>query len=121
MLLGALFMPVGILAPHVPSAEMAIAVTCFMAMGHALWVANLQTLPTDLFKATEVGTASGFTGMGGAIGGVLANLGTGYIVLKFSYAPIWFVAGLMHPLAIGIVYWLLPDRYFAAEVTGTQR
>jgi ACS family hexuronate transporter-like MFS transporter len=121
MLLGALFMPAAVLAPMAPTAELAIAATCFMAMGHALWVANLQTLPTDLFKATEVGTASGFTGMGGAIGGVIANLGTGTIVMKFSYAPIWFIAGFMHPLAIAIVYWLLPDRFFSPQVTGTQR
>jgi len=24
------------------------------------------------------------------------------------------VAGLMHPLSIGLLYWLLPDRHFSA-------
>jgi ACS family hexuronate transporter-like MFS transporter len=112
MLLGALIMPAAILAPLVPRAWMAIAATCCITFGHAFFVSNIQTLPTDLFRGNEVGTASGFSGMGGAIGGILANLGTGYIVQRFSYAPVFFMAGLMHPLSIGLVYWLLPNRYF---------
>jgi MFS family permease len=45
--------------------------------------------------------------MGGAVGGILANLGTGYIVQRFSYRPIFVTAGLMHPLAFLIVLTLL--------------
>jgi ACS family hexuronate transporter-like MFS transporter len=112
LVLGALFMPAAIFAPMAPTAFMAIAAICFMGLGHALWISNLLTLPTDLFKANEVGTASGLTGMGGAIGGVLAALGTGYLVSRFSYAPVFWIAGLMHPLACTIVHWLLPDREF---------
>jgi ACS family hexuronate transporter-like MFS transporter len=112
MLLGAVVMPAAIFAPLVPAAWMAIGATCFVTFGHAFFVSNVQTLPTDLFPGHEVGTASGFTGMGGAIGGILANLGTGYLVQHFSYTPVFFMAGLMHPLAVGLVYWLLPNRYF---------
>ena len=112
MLLGACCMPVAIFAPFVPAAWMAIAATCFATFGHAFWVANIQTLPTDLFKGSEIGTATGFSGMGGAVGGMLANLGTGYIVSQFSYAPVFLMAGLMHPLSMFIIYKLLPDRYF---------
>ena len=112
MLLGAAVMPAAIFAPLVPTAGMAIAATCFMAVGHAFWVSNLQTLPTDLFVGQEVGTATGFSGMGGAVGGILANLATGWVVQHFSYMPVFVMAGLMHPLAIGLVYWLLPNRFF---------
>jgi ACS family hexuronate transporter-like MFS transporter len=112
LILGACCLPVAILAPMVPSAALAIAATCFLTFGHALWISNLLTLPTDLFPASEVGTASGLTGMGGAIGGVLANLGTGYLVSRFSYAPVFWIAGLMHPLSCVIVHRLLPDREF---------
>jgi ACS family hexuronate transporter-like MFS transporter len=115
MLLGAAVMPAAIFAPLVPAAWMAIGATCFITFGHAFWVSNLQTLPTDLFRGHLVGTASGFSGMGGAIGGILANLGTGYIVQHFSYAPIFLLAGLMHPLSIVIVYALLRNRYFQRD------
>ena len=117
MLCGAAVMPATIFAPMVPEAWMAIAATCFLTFGHALWVANLQTLPTDLFKGGEIGTATGFSGTGGAIGGILANLGTGYVVTQFSYTPIFLIAGLMHPLSIALTYWLLPDRHFAVRVS----
>jgi ACS family hexuronate transporter-like MFS transporter len=112
MLLGAAIMPAAIFAPLVPTAAMAIGATCLVVLGHAFWVANLQTLPTDLFAGQEIGTATGFSGMGGAVGAILANLATGWVVHHFSYAPVFLLAGLMHPLSIGLVYWLLPNRYF---------
>jgi ACS family hexuronate transporter-like MFS transporter len=94
---------------------MAIAATCFITFGHAVWISNLLTLPTDLFPGPEVGTATGFSGMGGAIGGMLANLTTGYIVTHFSYAPIFLLAGLVHPLSFTLTVLLLPDRYFPKD------
>ncbi|MBY0372930.1 MAG: MFS transporter [Bryobacteraceae bacterium] len=115
MAIGAACMPPAILAPLLPEAWMAIAAICSTAFGHGLWTANLQTIPTDVFGDREVGTASGFTGMGGAIGGMLANLGTGYVVSQFSYAPIFLLAGLAHPFAAFLVYRLLPDREFQPE------
>ena len=115
MLMGAVVMPAAIFAPRVPAVWMAIGATCCMTFGHAFWIANLLTLPTDLFRGKEVGTASGFSGMGGAIGGMLANMGTGWVVARFSYSPIFFLAGLMHPLSIVLLYRLLPDRYFSRE------
>jgi len=113
MLLGAACLPAACFAPLVPAAWMAIGATCLVVFGHAIWVANLQALPIDLFRGPEVGTATGFSGMGGAIGGALASLGTGWVVRHFSYAPIFLVAGLMHPLSIGLIYRLLPDRCFS--------
>src|SRR5450755_5196820 len=113
MALGASVMPVAILAPLVPTATLAIAATCFVTFGHGLWVANLQTIPTDLFRGPEIGTVTGFSGTGGAVGGMLASLGTGYLVTHFTYAPVFLLAGLMHPLSAVLTYALLPDRFFA--------
>jgi MFS transporter, ACS family, hexuronate transporter len=112
MTIGAALLPTAILAPLAPSAAVAIAATCVVVLGHAIWVANLLTLPADIFPRGEVGTASGFSGMGGAIGGALANLATGYIVSHFTYLPIFIWAGLMHPVSVLIVWRLLPERYF---------
>ena len=112
MALGASLLPAAILAPLVPSAGLALAATCAVIFGHAVWVANLLTLPADLFRSAEVGTATGLSGAGGAIGGALASLGTGIMVARFSYSPIFLLAGLLHPLSVFLVYGLLPDRYF---------
>ena len=119
MALGASVMPVAILAPLVPTAALAIAATCFITFGHSLWVANLQTIPTDLFRGPEIGTVTGFSGSGGAVGGMLASLGTGYLVMHFSYAPVFLLAGLMHPLSAVLTYWLLPDRFFTKSQPAT--
>jgi ACS family hexuronate transporter-like MFS transporter len=113
MLMGAAIMPAAILAPRVPEAWMAIGAISLMGVGHALWVSNLQALPLDLFPGNEIGTATGFSGMGGAVGGMIANLGTGWLVANFSYTPVFLLAGLMHPLSAALTYWLLPDRLFA--------
>jgi ACS family hexuronate transporter-like MFS transporter len=97
---------------------MAIAITCVVVFGHAVWVSNLLTLPADIFRQKEVGTAAGFSGMGGAIGGAMANLATGYIVTRFTFLPIFIWAGLMHPISLLLVWWLLPARYFEPATTG---
>jgi len=112
MALGAVVMPIAMLAPFVPTAALAIAATCSITLGHGLWTANLQTVPTDLFPGHEVGTVSGFSGSGGAVGGMLASLGTGYLVTHFTYAPVFLLSGLMHPLSAVLIYALLPDRLF---------
>lgn len=104
---GSVVMPIAIAAPRVPEAWMAIGVICVVTFGHALWISNLLTLPTDLFPATRVGTATGLSGMGGAIGGMIANLGTGYLVQNYSYTPVFLIAGCMHPLAFSIIYFSL--------------
>jgi ACS family hexuronate transporter-like MFS transporter len=85
-----------------------------------MWVSNELTIPTDIFRDRAVGTASGFSGMGGAIGGVIANLGTGYVVQHFSYLPVFLCAGLLHPLAMVIVATQLPDRVFPSERSGQE-
>ncbi|MGH8021980.1 MAG: MFS transporter [Limisphaerales bacterium] len=112
MTVGAAFLPAAILAPFVPSAGLAIAAMCVVVFGHAIWISNLMALPTDLFASRSVATAAGVSGMGGAIGGALANWFTGSIVLHFSYLPIFICAGLLHPFAVLLVWLLLPERYF---------
>jgi ACS family hexuronate transporter-like MFS transporter len=112
MAIGAFCLPVAIAAPHVPGAALAIAATCFLTFGHGFWTANLQALPADLFPGHEVGSVSGFSGMGGALAGMFANLGTGYVVTRFSYSPVFLAAGVMHPVAMLIIWRMLPDSRF---------
>jgi ACS family hexuronate transporter-like MFS transporter len=110
MLAGACLMPAAIATPLAPSAQAAIAAMCVVTFGHAIWIANLLTLPADLFPGSQVGTATGFSGMAGSVGGILANLATGYVISKFTYLPLFVVAGLMHPLAMILVLALLREK-----------
>ena len=119
MLVGACLLPSAILAPMAPNAGLAIAAICVLGFGHSVWITNLLTLPADLFDKNEVGTATGLTGTGGSISAVLAALGTGYIVMRFSYQPIFVLAGLLHPMSMALIFWRLPDRDFR-KAGGTQ-
>lgn len=121
MLMGAAIMPMALFAPAVPTAALAIGAICFVTMGHAFWISNLQALPTDLFRSGEIGTAMGISGMGGALGGILANYGTAWVVQHFSYAPVFAMAGFMHPLGVGLVCWLLPGRRFGERLAMSAR
>ncbi len=113
MYAGAAVMPAAIFAPLAPSYELALGAICVMALGHAMWVSNVQSIPADTFAPHEVATASGLTGMGGAFGGMLANLGTGWVVQNYGYSPVFFVAGLMHPLAAWTLSRWLGRRHLA--------
>lgn len=104
---GAALMPFAMLVPFVPTAALAIGATCFLTLGHGVWTANLQTLPSDLYPGREVGKVMGFSGSGGAVGGMFAQLGTGWLVTHFSYAPVFLIAGLMHPLSAWMLSRLL--------------
>jgi hypothetical protein len=42
----------------------------------------------------------------------MANLVTGYVVPRFSYAPVFVIANLMHPLAVFLLYRLVPEKHF---------
>jgi ACS family hexuronate transporter-like MFS transporter len=109
---GAAILPFAILAPLVPNAGLAIAAICMVTLGHGLWTSNLQALPGDLFADHEVGTVTGLSGAGGAVGGILANLATGWVVQNFTYAPIFLAAGLVHPISAAIIYGMLPAKMF---------
>ncbi|HTV43390.1 MAG TPA: MFS transporter [Candidatus Sulfotelmatobacter sp.] len=112
MTIGAAFLPAAILAPYLPTSQLAIAAMCLVVFGHAVWISNLMALPADLFPPGAVAMAAGVSGMGGAIAGALANWYTGDIVSRFSYHPIFICAGLLHPIAVFLVWQLLPERYF---------
>ena len=62
MTIGAAFLPVAILAPLVPSSGLALAAMAVVVFGHAIWVANLMVLPTDLFPSRAVASAAAFQG-----------------------------------------------------------
>ena len=118
MTLGAALLPMAILAPLVPAWWMAIAAMGVVVLGHAIWVANLMTLPADLFPPHIVATAAGLSGMGGALAGALANWYTGDLVAHFSYLPIFICAGILHPIAALLLWRFLPEKYFARNVDG---
>lgn len=76
---------------------------------HQGWSANLFTLPSDVFPKRAVASVVGIGGFGGAIGGSLIALLTGYILQTTgSYLPMFVIASSAYLLALLIIQMLTP-------------
>jgi ACS family hexuronate transporter-like MFS transporter len=109
MLICAFCMPAGIAAAFAPKAWMALALISVATSAHQGWSANVFTLASDMFPKKDLGSVVGLGGAGGAVGGMIIAPVAGYILKWFhSYVPLFIIASVMHPLAMGFVQLLIP-------------
>jgi ACS family hexuronate transporter-like MFS transporter len=99
MAASAALLPAGVLAALAPSGGWAVAWVCVAGVGHMAWVSNVQTLPSDVVPSSMVGTVVGLSQTTAYLGNLAATLATGYVIDRFSYFPVFCVAGVLHPLA----------------------
>ena len=85
--IAACLMPAGILAAHAQSLCRGLAFIGVVLFGFQMWISNVQTLPSDFFDDSAVGSVAGLGGSGATIGSMILILSTGWIVTNFSYAP----------------------------------
>ena len=100
MACGALLMPAGILAMRADSPYTALALMGVVLFGFQVWINNLQTLPSDFFPKSAVGSVFGLGGTSAAIASVMFNWGTGRVVDAMGYSPMFIVAGVLGPLGL---------------------
>lgn len=87
----------------------AVALLSLAVAGHQAWAANIFTLHSDLFPQRLVGSATGLTGMIGAVGGMLVAPVVGAVLdLTGSYQLIFTAASLAYLLGWGLLHWLVP-------------
>jgi ACS family hexuronate transporter-like MFS transporter len=106
MACGALLTPAGILAMRADDPYVALAWMAVVLFGFQVWVNNLQTLPSDFFPSSAVGSVFGLGGMAAAVASVLFTWATGRIVDNYGYTPVFLVAGVLGPLGLGVTLWL---------------
>jgi ACS family hexuronate transporter-like MFS transporter len=87
----------------------AVALVSLACSAHQGWSANLYTITSDMFPRNAVGSAIGIGGTLGAVGGMFASTGAGYI-LEFtgSYYSLFIVAGSMYLIALAIIHLMVP-------------
>jgi len=96
-------------APYIHHLWVVVGLVGLATAAHQGWSANLFTLPSDMFPKAAVGSVIGIGGMSGAIGGVLLQLATGYIVkITNSYVPLFVVACVAYLLALVIIHGITP-------------
>ena len=104
----ALCMPTGILAALSGSPWMALIFISIGTAAHQGWSANVFTLASDMFPKQDVGSVVGIGGAAGAFGGAILAWFAGHILQHHSYLPLFIIAGVMHPLAMGAIQLLAP-------------
>jgi ACS family hexuronate transporter-like MFS transporter len=105
MAIGALLTPAGILAVRAESPYSALILMGVVLFGFQVWINNLQTLPSDFFPKSAVGSVFGLGGTAAAVASVLYNWGTGHVVDAAGYTPMFVVAGILGP--VGLIATLL--------------
>jgi len=98
----------------VPSAAgnlwLTVALIGIAAASHQGWMANLFTVPSDCFPRAAVASVVGLGGVGGAVGGMLAQplIGKWLDISGDAYAPLFVMAGSMYLIALLVIHLLLP-------------
>ena len=113
--IGTICMPAGIAAAYAQSPYVALAFISVTLFGFQFWVSNVQVLPSDYLPVGVVGAVSGLSGCAAALGAMIFNFSTGWIVDHFSYTPVLVTAGLLAPLATGALF-LLAGRVRVLEI-----
>jgi ACS family hexuronate transporter-like MFS transporter len=106
IVIAACLMPAGLLAARAESAMAALGYIAIVLFGFQMWISNVQTLPSDFFANKTVGSVAGFGGTGAAIGSMTLMLATGWIVSRFSYAPVLMIAGVLAPVGTAVLFLL---------------
>ena len=96
-------------APYIHHLWTVVGLVGLAAAAHQGWSANLFTLTSDMFPKAAVASVIGIGGMSGAIGGVLLQLATGYVVkITNSYVPMFVVACAAYLVALAIIHAITP-------------
>jgi MFS transporter, ACS family, hexuronate transporter len=109
LVLSAIGMLAGVPAGLTSQAGLSLALIGVATFGVAAWGTMMLTLPTDLFSSRDTGSVSGMTGTGAGLGGLAFTAVTGAVVDRFSYMPVFLMAGLMPIAALAIIQWLIPQ------------
>lgn len=92
----------------------AIVLFCIGGFAHQMISVLINTLSADVFTPEEVGTANGFVGQAGWLGGLIFTLIIGQLADKIGYAPL-FAALSVFDLIGAVVLILSIKTLIAAE------
>ena len=107
--LSSLLMPAGIIAAYTDDSMVALAMISLVLFGFQVWINNVQTLPSDFFPSSSVGSVAGLGGVGAGIGAMIFIYSTGYVVDSYSYTPILVAAGMLAPIGTMVLFALAGD------------
>lgn len=81
----------------------AIALFCIGGFAHQMISGLINTLSADVFAPAEVGTANGFIGQAGWVGGLLFSLLIGQLADTVGYAPLFAVLAVFDLIGAAVL------------------
>jgi ACS family hexuronate transporter-like MFS transporter len=105
----AVLMTSAIPAVLVHSAALSIGLVSIAMLGYTGSLANMLSMPADVFGKNSVASVYGLASMGSGFGGMLFTLITGWVVDHYSYTPVFLGFGIL-PLICATVLWTLMGR-----------
>lgn len=106
--LGALIVPVILLASSSESPYRALFLIGVGMFAIQIKSVALYTVPTDLFKSKDVAFVWGLSGAAGSFGGMLFQPLVGWLVGNYSYTPVFWIAAFLHIISALIVMAMIP-------------
>jgi MFS transporter, ACS family, hexuronate transporter len=103
MLIAACLMPCSLIAVHVSSAYVALALIAVLLAAQSCWMANILTLMSESFPREHVATYSALAAVGGSIGGIISTLLAGKVIHAVGYVPVFTVLGFLHFTAFALL------------------
>jgi ACS family hexuronate transporter-like MFS transporter len=83
---------------------LSIAFVSVAMLGYTGALANILTMPSDVFPKNAVASVYGLASMGSGFGGMLFTLIAGWLVQNYSYMPAFFLFGVL-PLVSASILW----------------
>lgn len=104
ILAGMVLMCCGIPAAMTNNSMTALAFIAVVLFGFQGWISNVQTLCSDYFPETAVGSVMGMGGVGAGLGAMLLTQATGFVAGHYSYMPVLITAGMLPIIATTVLF-----------------
>jgi ACS family hexuronate transporter-like MFS transporter len=101
--------PLAAVAVRTSSVAISLACISLVLAAHSVWIVNLFTLITETAPRGHGGTALGVSGVGGALGGIVANLAAGRLVPTVGYVAVFTVLGFVHLAGFAVLRGTVPQ------------
>lgn len=103
---GALTLPGLVAGAFASSPLIALLAIAVVLAGFQVMINNVQTLPSDLFAGSSVGTVAGAGGMSAVLGVLVFSTWLVPTLSRVSYVPVFLMGAALVPLGIAAVFLL---------------
>jgi len=101
---GVLTLPGLITAAFASSPTLAVLAIAVVLAGFQVMINNVQTLPSDFFAGSSVGTVAGLGGMSAVLGVLVFSTWLVPVLSRISYVPVFLLSAALAPVGIAAVY-----------------